>query len=259
MKELVTISTENQTTVLLRYKRQPVDCSSVRAPRRAESCPAQVFINAKYSWQKLEQLLAANIRPGDILGVLTYDDEHLPGCRRDVQQDFSYFSRKLRGLYRSNELLDPPLIWCMEQSHGDNVHEGRRWHTHFAIRAQGSDFERIRRCWSKGLVLLAHFDYDCDKWTAELGIKTKILSTTGRGYEPLARYMCKEAQERIGQRTWSYSRSCRKPEIDRVMVEDGHRLLLPDGCLLIKSQSDSSGTEYLKYVVPTVRAPSQRR
>ena len=259
MKELVTISTENQITALLRYKRTPVASSAVRAPRRLESCPAQVFMNMKYSWMKLENMLAANIRQGDIIGVLTYEDEQLPGCRRDVQSDFGYFSRKLRALYRARGLAVPPLIWSMEQSHGDNVHQGRRWHIHFALRAQGEDFDKIRQCWSKGLVLLTHFDYDADKWTKALNITSKILSTSGRGYEPLARYMCKEAPERLGQRTWSYSRSCRKPEIDRVMVDDDMRLEIPEGRILINAQSNSGHFEHLKYIVPGAHAPAAHR
>ena len=250
MKEMLTIATENQHVLMLRQKRRSVECSAIRAPKRSESCPSQVFINTKYSWQKLEYLLAANIRPGDMVGVLTYEDSALPGSRKDVRQDFAYFTRKLRAQYLARGQPLPRVIWTFEQSHGDNVHHGRRWHIHIACRAQAEDDKLIRSCWTKGIVLLTGFDYDADKWTEELNISTKILSSTGRGYEPLARYMCKEAQERLGQRTWSYSRSCVKPEIDRVIVDDDARLELPHGCLLVRSQQDSDGTEYLKYVVP---------
>lgn len=259
MKELVTIYTENQTTALLRYKRPPIECSSIRAPRRAESCPAQIFMNTKRSWMKLENMLAANIRPGDIIGVLTYNDERLPGCRRDTQQDLNYFGRKFRSSCRAAGLDIPPTLWSMEQSHGDHVHDGRRWHIHIAMRSSGHDYDRIRACWSNGLVLLTRFSFNPDEWTKELGITTKILSATSSGYEPLARYMCKEAPEKLGQRTWSYSRSCRKPEVDRVAVDDDARLLLPAGCILVNSQHDSSGSEFIKYVIPGAHAPAAGR
>lgn len=248
MNELITVSTENQTIMLLRQKRSARPTDPTRAPKRQESCPAQVFMNQKYSYQKLENMLAANIRPGDIVGVLTYDDEHLPGCRADVQQDFGYFTRKLRRLYELNGCDAPRYLWSIERSHADGVHSGRRWHVHFAIRACGDDYTALHGCWTKGLVLLTRFSLNPADWTRDLGIKAKILSISDRGYEPLARYMCKEAPERLSQRTWSYSRSCLKPEIDRVAVESDLQLSLPDGCELVSRTVESNRFDMIKFI-----------
>lgn len=250
MTELITVYTENQTIKLLRHKRSCSGNSPTRAPKRNESCPAQLFMNAKHSYQKLENMLAANIRPGDIVGVLTYDDEHLPGSRRDVQQDFSYFTRKFRRLRAGSH--DPPrYLWNIERSNEDGVNKGRRWHVHFALRAEGDEYTALNQCWTKGIVLLAKFSLDPADWTRDLGIKSKILSMSDRGYEPLARYMCKEAQERIGQRTWSYSRSCLKPEVDRVEVDADMELALPDGCELVSRVLDGGHSDMIKYLTPS--------
>lgn len=50
--------------------------------RTGISSEAQRRMNAIYSWQKLELLLAANLVKGDVVGCLTFDDAHLPGDPR---------------------------------------------------------------------------------------------------------------------------------------------------------------------------------
>lgn len=259
MNELITVLTENQTIQILRKRRQLRPTDPTRAPKRLESCPAQVFMNVKYSYQKLENMLAANIRPGDIVGVLTYDDEHLPGSRRDVQQDFSYFTRKFRKLRLQSNADPPRYLWSIERSHEDGVHRGRRWHIHFALRSSGNDYDDLHKCWTKGVVLLARFSVNPSDWTRDLGIKSKILSKSDRGYEPLARYMCKEQQDQLGQRTWSYSRSCLKPDIDRVDVESDIQLYLPDGCELVSRMVDASQYDMIKYINRQIRGSPSRR
>ena len=41
--------------------------AKVRAAKRKASTEAQQLMNAKYSWQKLELMLAANFVPGDLV------------------------------------------------------------------------------------------------------------------------------------------------------------------------------------------------
>lgn len=248
MTELITVYTENQTIKLLRHKRSHSDNSPTRAPKRNESCPAQLFMNAKHSYQRLENMLAANVRPGDLIGVLTYNDEYLPGSRRDVQSDLSYFFRKLRRAYADAGAEPTRIVWSIEHSHEDGVHKGSRWHIHFAMRAAGEDFQRIRACWFKGIVLITFFTIDPAVWMKQLKVRGIIRSEASCGYEPLARYMCKEGQERLGQRTWSYSRACFKPEYDRIEVEADTKLVAPDGCQTVVHRVDSNSFEMLKYI-----------
>ena len=54
------------------------DGSRARAAKHKASSEAQKRMNAIYSWQKLELMLAANMRPGDLWLTVTYDDAHLP-------------------------------------------------------------------------------------------------------------------------------------------------------------------------------------
>ncbi len=58
------------------------DSPRTRAGKRHVSSEAQQRMNAIYSWQKLELMLAANYLPGDLVIVLTYDDAHLPKAGR---------------------------------------------------------------------------------------------------------------------------------------------------------------------------------
>lgn len=48
------------------------DSPRARGGKRRLSCETQQRMNAIYSWQKLELMLAANYLPGDLVIVLTY-------------------------------------------------------------------------------------------------------------------------------------------------------------------------------------------
>lgn len=263
MKKRITI-----TAGLLTYEVQhPVkarhECSQLRAPKTLPSCTAQVFMNNKYSYQKLELMLAANIRPGDIVGVLTYSDDKIPGTRKDAANDYRYFCSKLRRCYGEDGLELPRLLYCIEQSHDDSIHDGKRWHIHFAMRSTGKDYDKIRACWTKGIVLLAKFNLNPKVWIDELGLHERVECSDKRGYEPLARYMCKEPREKLGLRTWSYSRNCVKPETDVQYIEDDRRLQLPEHCDLINSANETANDyEMIKFLRPVLkedRAPKPVR
>ena len=61
------------------------DSPRARASKRKLSSEAQKRMNAKYSYQKLELMLAANFLPGDLVVSLTYDDRHLAQAAARLQ------------------------------------------------------------------------------------------------------------------------------------------------------------------------------
>lgn len=227
--------------------------NSTRARKSQPSCLSQIFANERTKYMRLELMIAANIKPGDVVGVLTYDDKHLPGCRRDVLSDLAYFRKKLSASCRARG-SPLRLIWCIEGQHSDNVHQGARYHIHFVMPRMADDFSEIRRCWTKGIVLLARFTVDARKWARALRVSERNLHRASDGsflgYEPLARYMCKEHPEFNSCRTWSYTfKTCLKPVVDSRAVPDDYRLRRPPDCIMLNDAHESStGFETVKYL-----------
>lgn len=185
---------------------------------------AQRLINARQSWQKLKLLLAANFIKGDIVGCLTFDEAHLPETRAQVENRLKWFRQKLTAARRARgqELV---MFWSIEHRHGEG-----RWHIHFVANATGDDYAEISRLWTHGEVDLRALR--CDRV---------------KNYESLARYMCKEARERLGQRSWSYTRNAKQPEVESFWVPDDTALRIPRDTVVfadIRSRGEWQFVEY---------------
>ena len=222
------------------------DSERARAAKRKASTEAQKRMNQIYSWQKLELMLAANFRPGDLVVTLTYDDAHLPESRKASELRLKYFRQQLT-VHRVMTGQDLVMIWNTEHKHGDG-----RWHHHTVINATGDDYDLIRRLWIYG---------------SDIEIKPLRVDKE-KNYETLARYMCKEEGERLGQRKWSYTRNARKPEVETFRVEEDTTVQVPKGATEISVFSDSNqygSARVIKYLAPgwekrpTVRAKRRRR
>ena len=72
------------------------EAPKIRAAKRRASTEAQQRINARYSWEKLELMLAANFVPGDLVVTQTYDEENLPEDRAGAQAKLKKFRKKLK-------------------------------------------------------------------------------------------------------------------------------------------------------------------
>jgi len=231
------------------------DSDRVRAAKRKASSEAQKRMNQIYSWQKLELMLAANFRRGDLWITLTYDDAHLPQSRAQAQSCVKYFLQKLNAERKKAGLPPVVAVWNCEKKHrDDDYYQNERWHHHLCLRATGSDFDMIRRCWIYG----DNLEFRDLKLSPEFT------------YERVARYMCKEAPElKVGQHCWSYTRStCQKPEIETVRVDSDEQLRIPRGSLRLEQDSREnqfSKWAYIKYLAPgwdgtgKVRAKRRRR
>lgn len=211
------------------------DTGRVRAAKQKASSEAQQRMNNIYSYQKLELMLAANFIPGDLVITLTSDDRHLPKERAQAAAQLKYFRSQLGRLRRGNG-QELRMIWSTEHKHGEG-----RWHHHIVVNATGEDFEDIRRLWIYGD-----------------NIEIQRLRVDGeKSYASLARYMAKEERERLGLRSWSYTRNCRKPEVETFPVEADTQLQAPKGSTVLEEHSQR--TEYSSYKIIKYLAPGWER
>ena len=210
----------------------------IRAEKRKISSAAQQRINAKYSWQKQELMLAANFVPGDLVITLTFDDEHLPETRKEAAARLKKFRADLSRLRKAagEQLV---MIWTTENKSGSG-----RWHHHCVINAtSGSDFVDILSCWPHGS-----------------DIEIRRLEIGGRkSYESLARYFCKESRERAGLRSWSYTRSCRHPEIETFPVPDDTEVRAPEDATVLEQSSDRTMFGQYAYIKYLAASPQSLR
>ena len=214
--------------------------AKVRAAKRKASTEAQQLMNAKYSWQKLELMLAANFVPGDLVVTLTYDDGHLPADRAAANARLKRFRKELAAARRDRG-QELRMIWTTENASG-----GGRWHHHVVLNTTGDDFEELARLW------------DCG---ADLEIR-KLQADREKNYESLARYMCKEARERPGLRSWSYTRSCRHPEVEVVAVPDDTELAVPEDAILMEDvtkRTEYGSFHYVKYLAADAKTLRRQR
>ena len=192
--------------------------------RTGTSSEAQRRMNAIYSWQKLELLLAANLVKGDVVGCLTFDDAHLPKTREQVRNKFKWFLDKLRAA-REERGQNLVMFWSIEHLHGEG-----RWHIHIACNATGSDYEEMLRLWGQG---------ECEFNALRVDKK--------KNYETLARYMAKEERDKVGQRSWSYTRNAKKPEVESFSVREFAPLRVPKDTTVFEDVRSRGEWQYIKY------------
>lgn len=202
----------------------PRDSQGVRRGKRALSSQAQRQMNLKYAWQKLELEIAANFGVRDLWATLTYDDAHLPRSREEARACFRAFIKRLRAARRARG-QELRYLYVTEHRHG-----GGRWHHHALINAAGEDYGLLWRLWGRGNVELRPIRIDRD-----------------RNYETLARYMCKEQRDKVGQRLWSGSKGLRRPVGERFRVPNGTPLSVPKGAALTLADTGDVATAYGHY------------
>lgn len=220
------------------------DSPRTRAGKRKLSSEAQQRMNRKYSFQKLELLLAANFVPGDWIVCLTYGKDHLPKDRAQAVARLKEFRRQLakRRKTAGRQLL---MVWNTE-----NVFDHGRWHHHCVINACGEDFALLRELWP---------------WGEDIEIQALRIDKE-HTYEAVARYMTKEARERPNLRSWSYTRTCRQPEVESFPVPDDTTLQPPKGAQIYedeRKQNEYGSFRVVKYLAPNwrkgLRRPPRRR
>lgn len=177
-----------------------------RAAKRLPSASSRQLINLKFSWQKLELMLATNFSMDDLFVTYTFDDEYLPYTRADTMKYFRKHVKKLRE-HRRNATGEALLyIYCIEGQHGDHRH-----HVHAVVNATGADFATIQSFWPWGNV-----DFE---------------TVESRGYDGWAAYMTKEPREEgkgyVGERMWTPCKGLRRPHNIKGWWPAGQKMELP--------------------------------
>ena len=206
------------------------DTEQERSAKTNISSQAREVMNLRLSWQKLEQVLAANFKYSDLHITLTYKD--VPCCRSDAVKILKKFIRSLREARREETGEVLLYIYVTEGNHGD-----KRIHHHMVINGTINDFEMIRRLWPYGNVR---------------------FNTVGAvGYTKLAQYLTKEPRDGsrwvVGERTWTPAKGLLHPKPDKGWVPDNFSLTAPPGATIIMRETvqNSYGVfDYLKYLLP---------
>lgn len=215
------------------------DSTKVRQAKKKATTEVMARFNKKTSIRRFELMLAANFLPGAICGTLTYDDEHLPADRKAAERRFRYFRQKLSAHYKKCG-VELVCFWSTEHKHGDG-----RWHHHFILPSTGSDYDAIRAAWIYG---------------TDIDLKPLRVDKE-KNYATLAAYYAKESREKLGLRSWSYTRNAAKP-VEEVDTMDGSfQLQAPRGVQVLERVSVETPYgmfQYLKYLRPLGYKPRLR-
>ena len=213
------------------------DDKHVRAQKRKETTEVMKRFNKKSSIRKFELKLAANFVAGDNVCCVTYDDAHLPKTRAEANRRFKYYRDKLRSIYASRG-VDLVVFWSTEHEHGD-----KRWHHHFVCTATGDDYQTLRDIWTYG----------------EIEEFKPLRVDEEKNYYTLAAYFAKESPEKLGLRTWSYTRNAKKPVEDREPVDAHDKPQAPEGTTVLykyTAETPAGIYYYIKCLLPA--SPDER-
>jgi len=217
----------------------PSDKGQQRTAKLKASSEARQRINLKHSWQKLEQVLAANFDSDDLVATLTYDDEHLPPSTREAEKQLRKFLTQLRAVRRKRG-EDLKYIYVTETKHGEG-----RIHHHVVLSGTGDDYEEIRSLWTNGTAI-------------------KIERIDEYGYGELAKYLTKEPRDNgsaNGKRTWVPCKGLIHPKSVSDWVDDNLDICAPPGAIILDGGPQTTintygSYTYIKYLLPK---PVQRR
>ena len=242
-KRLTQIRAGRLVSAVLYTQATAADGPPVRAAKAKISSQARQRLNQRASWQKLEQLVAANCDKNDLFVTLTYRDLDLPSTREQALRCLSDFLRALR---EARRLRGEELIYFKNAEHLTDSGQEGRWHHHIIINGTGNDYEELRAVWAK---------YGDD-------VDIQGLLADGWDYASRAQYMCKERPP-VGKQAWTPSRNIRRPERSSELVDDALTLTPPPGALVIETQQVDNAWGsfvYLKYLLPyKPRRPKRRR
>lgn len=202
----------------------PADKNGVRAGKKSMSSEAQLRMNLKYAYQKLELLMYANFGIRDLYVTFTYDTEHLPRNRAEARKIMQAFWRELRKA-RKEKGQELRYLYVIEHNHGEG-----RWHQHSLINATGDDYDLIRKLWGRGGVEFKQICIDREK-----------------NFQSLAMYFCKEPKDYVGQRLWSGSMNLRKPESESFRVPNDTSVSVPKNAQLTLEDTGDVSTAYGRY------------
>lgn len=212
------------------------DSPKARRQKLQASSAARERLNARYSYAKLERMLAANFDDGDLFVTLSYDDRHLPDSRDKAVRKIRRFLSLLRAA-RKERGQELRYIYVTEGNY-----PGGRLHHHLVVNGTGEDYEELRRLWIYG------DNVQC----------APLRITPQSSYEDLASYLTKEPREHgrpeVGERTWTPSLGLYRPEPETEDVPSYVTLTAPPGAVVLSNEGPIRNGygefAWLKYLLP---------
>ena len=219
----------------------PGDTPAQRAAKTRVSSEARIRLNRRASWEKCEEVLAANFDADDLWITFTYRDADLPPTREAAVRCLNRFLSMLR---QARAARGESVLYVKNVEHLTDSGEPGRWHHHVVLNSTGADYEEIRALWSA--------------WGDNVDFES--LLGNGQDYESRARYLCKERQP-PGKQTWTPSRGLLRPQRTSELVDDALTLNVPaDAVLIDRDAKENAWGSFLfvKYLLPRRPQPPDR-
>ena len=154
---------------------------------RKRSYQAQKNLNDKNSRKRLERLINANFKDGDLWITLTYDSDHLPGSMEEALKNMKNYIRRIN--YRRKKAGLPPAkyIYITEWNEKKKI----RCHHHMIMDGAMSmdDVEKLWKCGKRNNV--------------------RRVAADDAGLSGLAQYLAKDP---AGSKRWCSSLNLEKPK-----------------------------------------------
>lgn len=230
-KRLTIVRAGRLVRAVLYSQPMATDHPKARAAKSQISSAARQRMNQRASWEKCEELLAANFSARDLWITFTYRDADLPHSREEAVRCLKRFIAQLRAV-RAERGESTFYIKNVEHL----TDEGERWHHHMALNATGHDYEEIRSLWAR--------------WGDNVQIDP--LLDGDHDFAARAKYLCKERQP-VGKQAWTPSRGLKRPTRTSELVDEALALYVPAGAVMLDRESKANTWGefiYLKYLLP---------
>lgn len=147
---------------------------------------SQRNLNEKNAKKKLDRLINANFKSGDLWVTLTYDDDHLPATMNEAVKKMNYYIKKLNRFRKKKGLENARYIYVTELGSG-RVH-------HHLIMDGDLSMDDVERLWPYGR-----------------RNNTRRIAEDSNGLAGLSKYISKEGRGK-NEKRWNSSKNLKKPK-----------------------------------------------
>ena len=179
-------------------------CKAKKGQRRSLGNPtkeSQELVNERHRKMAYERMIVANFTEGrDLWVLLTFDARHRVDTRAEVKAEMDKFWRRVKRAWDKRELS----AWEIGHNRGEKLplkyvyviegDDGKRFHVHVNLTG-GLPEQQIKALWGK----------------AEI-VNARVLQGSEKGFEAMAKYVCKQGGLSKGEHHWYASRNMVRPE-----------------------------------------------
>lgn len=186
--------------------------------------------NDRMATRRVQRIIAANFRPGDMLLTLNYSPEHLPANRKEADKDAENLIDRARRVMK-REGIECKWILVTTEVDGETG-EIVRLHHHIIMPRLA--YEVICEKWTKGSV-----DYQLLKHQPD--------------FTALAVYLLKQARREPDAKKYRCSRNLIHPApVGERIVKPGHQPWIPRGAVVLERSeyTQESPCQYVRYLLP---------